>query len=242
MAFFRAYYAVFISAFWVILTLIGYFFWSWDIGQTILFLNISFYSLFFNFYLSLVELTYKNTIVAALQNKLTNENLAQPLMVIGQIFVFIFNVGLFTFALAISLMICSAIISSYFYRGMNVKNFDQFLTKWDGQWTSIILLSLSILVLEYFKHRKEIKQLNVHAISDWNIFLPLIPNVKRKFNIFFWGSIVAIILDGLISDFESFGSLSLTWLFICNFIWSYIDVRYKSVPLPLEAYTEDVED
>jgi hypothetical protein len=55
------------------------------------------------------------------------------------------------------------------------------------------------------------------------------------------GSTGAIIVDGFVSDFNNFGTICLVWMFICNFIWSYIDVKYKPVPLPVEAYQEVIE-
>lgn len=237
----KDYYSLVINGIWIIVTLIGYFFWSWDIGQTILFLNVSFFSLFLNHYLSLCELTYKTTILASIKGTFKHEDLSQPLVVIWQIFVFIFNVFLFTFALAISMLIMGAIAGAFFYKVLNVTDFDQFLEKWNGQWTNVILISGIILVLEFFGFRREIRKLNIHGINDWNIFLPLIKNTKFKFNAYFWGSIVAVIIDSLVSDLNSFGYICLVWMFISNFIWSYIDVKFKSVPLPLEAYQEEIE-
>ncbi|MNK05522.1 hypothetical protein D3C87_234050 [compost metagenome] len=237
----RDYYSLFINGIWVVVTLIGYFFWKWDIGQTILFFNVSFFSLFFNHYLSLCELTYKNTVLASIRGTFTQEDLAQPLVVIWQVFAFIFNVFLFTFALAISMIITGAIVGAYFYQVLKVTYFDQFLEKWDGQWTTIILTAGAILVFEFFGFRKELKKLNIHGITDWNIFLPMVKNTKLKFNMYFWGSIVAIIIDGLFSDFKTFGYICLIWMFICNFIWSWIDIKFKSVPLPIEAYQEEIE-
>lgn len=192
--------------------------------------------------MSLCELTYKNTIKSAIDKQFIHQDLAQPLVVIWQIFVFLFNIGLFTFSLAISTIIFGAIVGSYFYKAMQVKDLDQFFAKWNGQWTQIILLALAVLIIEYLGHRRELKKLNVHGIKDWNIFLPMIPKVKRKFNVYFWGSIVAIIIDGLLSDFKSFGFICLIWLFVCTVIWSWIDLHYKSVPLPIEAYREEIDE
>lgn len=237
----KAYYSLFINGIWVVVTLIGYFFWKWDIGQTILFLNVSFFSLFFNHYLSLCELTYKNTVIASLKGTLKHEDLAQPLVVIWQVFAFIFQVFLFTFALAISMIIAGAIVGAYFYQVLKVTDFEQFLEKWDGQWTQVVLTAGSILVLEFLGFRKELHKLNTHGITDWNIFLPMVKNTKLKFNVYFWGSILAIIVDGLLSDFKTFGTICLVWMFMCNFIWSYIDVKFKPVPLPLEAYQEETD-
>ena len=206
-----------------------------------MFLNISFFSLFFNHYLSLCELTYKNTILASLKGTLKHEDLAQPLMVIWQILVFVANVFLFTFALAMALTISGAIIAAFFYRVLKVEDFEQFVEKWDGEWTNVILISGVILVAEFLGFRKELRKLNVHGINDWNIFLPFVKNTKLKFNTYLIGSTLAIIVDGVVSDFKSFGTICLVWMFICNFIWSYIDVKYKSVPLPVTAYQEEVE-
>ncbi|AEA44106.1 hypothetical protein [Fluviicola taffensis] len=241
MSLLREYYSLFINGIWIVITLIGYFFWSWDIGQTILFLNVSFFSLFLNHYFSLCELTYKNTVIASIKGTLKHEDLSQPLVIIWQIFVFVFNLFLFTFALAISLIITGAIAGSFFYKALKVNDFSQFLEKWDGQWSNVILVSGIILVFEFLGFRRDLKKLNVHEMKDWNIFLPMIKNTKFKFNAYFWGSIVAIIIDSLVSDFKTFGYVCLLWMFICNFIWSYIDVRFKSVPLPIEAYHEEEE-
>lgn len=237
----REYYSLVINGIWIVTTLIGYFFWGWDIGQTILFLNISFFSLFFNHYLSLCELTYKNTVIASVRGTLKHEDLAQPLVVIWQVFAFLFNVFLFTCALAIAMMITGAIVGTYFYQVLKVTDFEEFLEKWNGQWTSVVLTAGSILVLGFLRFRKELQQLNIHGIADWNIFLPMVKNTKLKFNVYFWGSILAIIVDGLLSDFKTFGTICLVWMFICNFTWSYMDVKFKSVPLPLEAYQEEID-
>lgn len=237
----RDYYSLVSTGIWVIFTLIGYFYWSWDIGQTILFLNVSFFSLFFNHYLSLCELTYKNTVIAAAKGTLRHEDLGQPLVIIWQVFAFIFNWFLFTCALAISMIITGAITGAFFYKALKVEDFEQFVAKWDGEWTRVILTAGAILMFEFAGFRREIRKLNVHGISDWNIFLPMIRNTKLKFSVYFWGSIVAIIIDGLVSDFKTFGTICLVWMFICHFIWSYIDVKFKSVPLPIEAYQEDTE-
>lgn len=237
----KDYYSLFISGIWIIVTLIGYFFWSWDIGQTILFLSVSFFSLFFNYYLSLCELTYKNTILASIKGSLKHEDLAQPLVVIWQIFAFIFNLFLFTFALAVSMLIMGSIVGAFFYKALNVTDFEQFMAKWDGQWTNVILVSGIILVFEFMGFRRELRKLNTHGINDWNIFLPMIKNTKFKFNAYFWGSVVAIIIDGLVSDLNTFGTICLVWMFICTFIWSFIDMKFKSVPLPMEAYQEEIE-
>lgn len=241
MRFLRDYYSLVSNGIWIIVTLIGYFFWSWDIGQTILFLNVSFFSLFFNHYLSLCELTYKNTIQASVKGTFTYEDLSQPLVIIWQVFAFLFNVFLFTCALTISMIITGAITGAFFYKALKVEDFDQFIDKWDGQWTNVILTAGFILIFEFIGFRRELRKLNVHGINDWNIFLPMIKNTKFKFNVYFWGSILAIIVDGLVSDFKTFGYICLVWMFICNFIWSYIDVKYKSVPLSIEAYQEEIE-
>lgn len=241
MRFLRDYYSLAINGIWITVTLIGYFFWSWDIGQTILFLNVSFFSLFLNHYLSLCELTYKNTISASIKGTLKHKDLAQPLVIIWQIFVFVANVFLFTFALTMATVISGAIIAAFFYKVLKVEDFEQFMEKWDGQWTNVILISGVVLVFEFLGFRKDLKKLNVHGIRDWNIFLPLVKNTKLKFKAYLFGSTAAIIIDSLVSDFNTFGYICLVWMFICNFIWSYIDVRFKPVPLPLEAYQEVVD-
>ena len=225
----------------MIVTLIGYFFWSWDIGQTILFLNVSFFSLFFNHYLALCELTYKNTALAALKGTLKHRDLAQPLVIIWQIAVFVCNAFLFTFALAVTAAISGAIVAAFFYKVLKVEDFEQFVEKWDGQWTNVILTAGIILVLEFLGFRRELQKLNVHGIKDWNIFLPTAKNTKLKVITYGMGSTVAIIVDGLVSDFSNFGTICLVWLFICNFIWSYIDVKYKPAVLSVDAYQEVIE-
>lgn len=237
----RDYYSLVINGIWIIVTLIGYFFWSWDIGQTILFLNVSFFSLFFNHYLSLCELTYKNTILASIKGTVRHKDLSQPLMVIWQIFVFAGNLVLFTFALVMSAVISGAIIAAFFYKVLKVEDFEQFMEKWDGQWTNVILTAGIILIFEFIGFRREIRKLNLHGINDWNIFLPMSKNTKLKCVTYLIGSTIAIIVDGFISDFNTFGYICLVWMFICNFIWSYIDVKFKSVPLPIGAYQEEIE-
>jgi hypothetical protein len=237
----KDYYSLVFNGVWMVITLIGYFFWSWDIGQTILFLTISFFSLFFNHYLALCELTYKNTFRAALEGTITHPDLGQPLVVIWQFFTFVCNAFLFTFALAVTATISGAIIAAFFYKVLKVEDFEQFVEKWDGQWTNVILTAGIILVLEFIGFRRELRKLNVHGIKDWNIFLPTAKNTKLKVITYGLGSTLAIIVDGIVSDWNNFGTICLVWLFICNFIWSYIDMNYKSVALPLEAYQEVIE-
>lgn len=237
----RDYYSLVINGIWIIVTLIGYFFWSWDIGQTILFLTVSYFSLFFNHYLALCELTYKNTFRAALKGTLTHKDLGQPLVIIWQFFVFVCNAFLFTFALAVTTAISGAIIAAFFYKVLKVEDFEQFVEKWDGQWTNVILTAGIILVLEFIGFRRELQKLNVHGIKDWNIFLPTARNTKLKVVTYVMGSTLAIIVDGFVSDFNNFGTICLVWMFICNFIWSYIDVKYKPAPLPVEAYQEVID-
>jgi hypothetical protein len=237
----RDYYSLVINGSWIVVTLIGYFFWSWDIGQTILFLNVSFFSLFFNHYLALCELTYKTTFLAALKGTLRQRNLSQPLVIIGQLLVLVGNVFLFTFALAVSAAISGAIIAAFFYKVLKVEDFEQFVEKWNGQWTNVILTAGIILIFEFFGFRRELRKLNIHGVKDWNIFLPMVKNTKLKCITYLMGSTLAIIIDGVVSDFNTFGYFCLVWMFICNFIWSYIDVKYKSVSLPAEAYEEVVE-
>lgn len=237
----KDYYSLFINGIWIIVTLIGYFFWSWDIGQTILFLNVSFFSLFFNHYLSLCELTYKNTVLASIKGTLKHEDLAQPMVIIWQIFVFVANAFLFTFALAMSMVISGAIIAAFFYKVLKVEDFEQFVEKWDGQWTNVVLISGIILVFEFLGFRRELKKLNIYKVRDWNIFLPMAKNTKLKVNAYLIGSTLAIIIDGVVNDFNTFGYICLVWMFICTFIWSYIDVKFKSVALPIVAYQEEIE-
>ncbi|MCC6700241.1 MAG: hypothetical protein IT221_01885 [Fluviicola sp.] len=204
-------------------------------------MNVSFFSLFFNYYLSLCELTFKNSLYAAIKGDLVSSELAQPLVLIWQFFVFIFNIFLFTFALAISAIVSGSMIAAFFYKVLKVEDYKSFMEKWDGQWTSVILISLLILCFEYLVFRKELKRLNSYKVKDWNIFLPFTKNSKYKFNTYFYGSVLAVMIDGFFNDFNNFGYLCLIWLFCCSIIWSVLDVKYPPQTPPLIAYQEEVD-
>lgn len=232
----QRWFSLVLSFFWAILSIVGYFCWSWDVGQTTVFINIGFFSLFFNYYLIISELSYKSSIAAALAGKHDNSDLARPLVVMGKCIGFILNQFLFTFALGVVCMVNGGLIAVYFYKVLKVEDFDGFLMKWNGEWTTVISVSLLLLTVEYLGFRRQFLKLNPYKITDWSAFLPFSKNSKYKLISYVLGSVIIGCIDGFLNDEKHFGYISLAWMFFCNFLWAYIDTFHPPKEKTLEEY------
>lgn len=235
----KKWFSLVMSLFWAVLSIVGYFCWSWDLGKTIVFINLGFLSLFLNYYLTIIELGYKDRVVAAIQGRFDNPDLARPLVVIGKIFGFIGNVLLFTFAFSLVCIIAGGLIAVYFYKVLGVEDFEGFLVKWDREWTTVISFSAFLLIVEFVQFRLQFIKLNPYKITDWSAFLPFTKNTKYKLAAYLFGTVIIGCVDGLINDETHFGYISLIWLFICNFLWAAVDLYYPPIEIPLSEYISE---
>lgn len=203
-----------LSAFiWTIIIVLGFKFWHWDISQTVVFMHLGFFTLAFNYFLGLCWLDWK---------RIKHEE--DPKLGIGVHFLgYLGNVLMFFFGFVLSAVIMGALISTYFYKLVHVKVWQQVWEKWQGQWVELFCFALFILVLDFVRFRRELKQLNGNVLTGWSNLAVFARNSKWKFWTYLAGSIVIMFFDGLLNDSNAFGWLSLAWLFVCKFCWILID-------------------
>ncbi len=81
---------------WSIVSLIGYLKLGWNLGQSIVFINLGFFSLFLNYYLLFVWMYFREQIVLTYSGKKTDPDLGTVALAIVQTFGFIGNFFLMT--------------------------------------------------------------------------------------------------------------------------------------------------
>ncbi len=198
---------------WTLVTVSGFNYWHWDISQTVVFMHLGFFTLAFNYFLGLCWLDWKR--IKHEENPVEGKGLP----ILG----YLGNILLFFFGFIMSAVISGALIGTYFYKLIHVKVWQQVWEKWQGQWFELFCFALFILLLDFARFRRELKQLNGNNLTGWANLAVFTRNSTWKFWFYFAGSVTVVLLDGLINDLKTFGWLSLFWLFVCKFCWILID-------------------
>ena len=236
---FQRYISLAVSALWLIGLLIGYFFFHWDIGQNLVFLNVGLFALFFNYYLGMSYLSFREHVHSHWRKREQIPASEFTWKLAFKVITFVLNVFIFTFALAISVTISGAFIATYFYKVMKVEDFDQLSEKWTNDWTWVISMSLLILALEGGLFLRELILLNTQKLVTWEAFVPFNKGTRKKLNTYFFGSALVIPVDGLFNDENTFGYLSLIWVFLVTIYWAYLDVGYPAQEITSSVQTDD---
>lgn len=238
---FQRYISLAISVLWLFGLLFGYLFLHWDIGQNLVFLNVGLFALFFNYYLGMAYLSFREHVHSQWKRRQQIPASEFAWKMTFKVITFVLNVFIITFALAISVTISGAFIATYFYKVLKVEDFQQLQEKWTNDWTWVVGLSVLILLIEGALFLRELIVLNTQKLVTWEAFAPFAKNTRKKLNTYFFGSALIIPVDGLFNTEATFGYLSLVWVFIVTAYWTYLDVRYPAQEMQSALQTDEKE-
>ena len=224
---------------WSVASIVGFFFAKWDLGQTVFFINLGFFSLAFNYYAALTLLSFREHFIEAVKQG-KEEGMSELAVIFIQSFNFLLSQLLFILGTFVALILTSAFVGAYFYIVFGVKSFDEFLEQWNSDWTKIVLAGVVVLMLELILFLRLFYKFDQQRSSSWETLKPFAKNANYKINTYLFGSVVIISIDGWFNSEETFGYLSLGWLFVLNAIWAFIDVYYPpAIPLPVNQTDEN---
>lgn len=219
---------------WSVASLIGFFIAKWDLGQTVFFINLGFFSLAFNYYVALTLLTFREHFIEAVK-KGKEEGMSGVAVIFIQSFSFLLSQLLFILGTGVSLILTGAFVAAYFYIVFGVESLDEFLEQWNSGWTKIVFAGIVVLLVELIIFMRQFYRFDPQRSSSWETLKPFARNSNYKINTYLFGSVIVISIDGGFNTEETFGYLSLGWLFVLNAIWAFIDLFYPpSLPKPME--------
>src|SRR3990167_5497792 len=91
--------------------------------------------------------------------------------------------------------------------------------QWANSQTSSIIFQESALLIETGGHR----------------------NNKLKLVAYYFGSVMIMMIDGLLNDFNHAGMICFYWLFALNIYWAFIDLRFPVGIKPVEGVATEVK-
>ncbi|MES2557775.1 MAG: hypothetical protein V4604_16600 [Bacteroidota bacterium] len=230
------------TAGWSVVSLIGYFQLGWNLGQAMVFINLGFFSLFLNYYLLFVWLNFKEHIVLAYSGKRQERGMAMPILVLFETFWFIGNLFLMTCLLAIVSMISVVFVSTYFMKVQKMKEFEFEKIDWGGSFLVLLLVGAVLFVIEFIRFKRVfLAHKTSEKVFDWDAFKPFQRNNKLKLVTYYFGSVIIMMIDGLLNDFNSAGILCFFWLFALNIFWAFVDLRFPVGATPVESAVTEVE-
>ena len=228
---------------WSIVSLIGYLKLGWNLGQSIVFINLGFFSLFLNYYLLFVWMYFREQILLVYSGKRKDPEVTASAFVIIQTFGFVGNFFLMTFVLAILSMISIAFVSTYFLKVQKMEEFEFEKIDWGGSFVWLLLVGAVLFVIEFIHFKKVFLayRTSINKVFDWDAFKPFQRNNKLKLVVYFVGSIIVIAIDGFLNDQFHAGMLCFYWLFALNIFWAFVDLRFPVVSTPAESVATEKE-
>lgn len=227
---------------WSIVSLIGYLKLGWNLGQSIVFINLGFFSLFLNYYLVFVWMYFHQQIVLTYSGKRKDPEVAGPVFIVIQTFGFIGNFMLMTFMLGIMSIISITLVSTYFMKVQKMKEFEFEKINWGGSFLWLLLVGVVLFVIEFIRFMKIVQAHRTPTkVFDLNAFKPFEYNTKLKLAMYIFGSLVVMMIDGIFNDFNHAGMLCFYWLFVLNIFWAFVDLRFPVASTPAESTPSEQE-
>lgn len=221
---------------WSIVSLIGYLKLGWNLGQSIVFINLGFFSLFLNYYLLFVWMYFREQIVLTYSGKKTDPDLGTVALAIVQTFGFIGNFFLMTCVLAIGSMISTVFVSTYFLKIQKMKEFEFEKIDWGGSFMVLLFVGVVLFLIEFIRFKQVFQaHKTTEKVFDWDAFKPFQRNNKLKLVAYYFGSVMIMMIDGLFNDFDHAGMLCFYWLFALNIYWAFVDLRFPVASTPAES-------
>ncbi|MDH4473718.1 MAG: hypothetical protein QE487_14000 [Fluviicola sp.] len=218
---------------WSVVSLIGYLKLGWNLGQAILFINLGFFSLFLNYYLLFVWMNFQEHIVRAYSGKRQDREMPIPILVIFETFWFFGNFFLMTCLLAIMSMISTVLISTYFMKIQKMKVFAFEKIDWGGSFMVLLFVGVVLFVIEFIRFKRIfLAHKTSEKVFDWDAFKPFQRNNKLKLVAYYFGSVIVMMIDGFLNDFDHAGMLCFYWLFVLNIFWAFVDLRFPVASTP----------
>jgi hypothetical protein len=217
-----------LTVFWCVTSLVGFFLLKWDLGETIIFVNLGFISFFLNYFLLFSILSFKEYLIAAPRREKGGLGMVVYRFIVG-IVQHVCNQFLLFWAFMLLCGISLVFIALYFSmtQDMNIFAIDLWDMNRSFLWSS--LAGLSFTVVEFFrfyqlfqKHRT-----NVRKVFDWDALTIFHENHRKKLYMYYFGSVMAIIVDSVMHEqTANMGMVSLIWLFFLNAYWGFVDLRF----------------
>jgi hypothetical protein len=218
-----------LSVFWSVLSLVGYFLLKWKLSETILFINLGFISFFLNYFLLFSWLSFREYFIIGLRKRGPEDSFVLFRFLAG-----IVQYCSSQFLLACAFLLLSSIsivfIGLFFALSEKVNVLHADLP---GVSISFIWLTLAGLVFAAVEFIRFYRLYNAartdrSKVFDWDALKIFHVNHRKKLNMYYFGSIVAVVADAVVSDeFQNNGgTVSLFWLFALNSYWAYTDLRF----------------
>ncbi len=210
------------------IALFGYFTLNWSVGQTLVYIHIGFLAFFINYFLVFSSLSFQYNVLAGF--RITHKKsffqrlIGYPIHLIQYLSdQFLFSIGLFIFSL-----ISFALALTHYYLSNKKAFFSYDFIENSATFWIVVGLGGFILVIDFiqfylvFKKNRSVPP----KIYDWDAFIPFHNNHKLKLKCYYYGSICAIIVGGVIDEQFPMQYSYLIWSFIMNVYWAWIDFKH----------------
>lgn len=236
-----------LSVFWSVLSLVGYYLLDWKLGETILFINLGFISFFLNYFLLFSWLSFKGYFINGLRKQSDDDSFA-----IWRLFTGIIqhSWNQFLFACAFLLLSSMSIVFVCLFFSLSETESFSAIGMYDftGSFTWLALTGLVFAGLEFLRFIRHYNKARTDAqkVFDWKALKVFHRNHLKKLNMYYFGSILAVVVDAIVSDEfrEGGGTVSLFWLFALNVYWAFVDWRFPvgtiaPVPEHLQEFEQE---
>jgi hypothetical protein len=216
-----------LTLFWCVASLVGFFLLKWDLGETIIFVNLGFISFFLNYLLLFSFLSFKEYLIVAPGREKKGSGRVVYRFIVG-IVQHTWNQFLLCCAFLILSGISLVFIGLYF-NIVNVNLFNTDLSEMSGSFLWSSLAGLAFTVVEFFRFFRLFGQHRTdrRKVFDWDALKIFHENHRKKLYMYYFGSIVAIIVDSVLHERDAnMGMVCLIWLFILNAYWGFVDFRF----------------
>jgi len=216
-----------LTVFWCIMSLTGYFLLKWDLGETIVFVNLGFISFFLNYFLLFSWLSFKYYLIVVPCKERNGEGLLVYRLIAG-----IVQHSWNQFLLACAFLILSAIslvfIGLYFHMEQHISVFEAMPEMSSSFiWSALAGMAFTGMEFVHFYRKFEDHRTDRNKVFDWDALKIFHENHRKKLYVYYFGSIVAIIIDSILYEHsKNMGLVSLIWLFAMNAYWAYVDFRF----------------
>jgi hypothetical protein len=238
-----------LSVFWSVMSLVGYFLLNWELAETILFINLGFISFFLNYFLLFSWLSFREYFIAGLRKRNADDSFVIFRFFTGIVQHF-FNQFLLTCAFVLLSLISIVFVGLFFSlsKHLNMLAVDLPDLSTSFLWLALTGLAFAAVEFRHFYRQYDTARTDRNKVFDWDALQVFHVNHRKKLNMYYFGSIVALTVDAVVSDEfrHDGGMVSLFWLFALNCYWAFVDFRFpvgtvEPVSEHLREFTDENE-
>ena len=215
------------SLLWLLGSLLGYLLFHWDIGETIVFINLGFISFFLNYFLLLSWFSLKRSYLRAFRSDVPRSGIDKIVAFFGALFDAIATQFLLTLGFLLFISVSLVYIGIFFYseKGISLsEGIDWMGLSVSFRWS--VIAGLLFIGLEFFTFCRiyNANRTDHSIVLDWKAF-EVFKGHGNKLSLYYFGSLTALFIEAIVSDEQYNGTVCLYWLFFLHAWWLFMDYR-----------------